>query len=578
MFNKLSVKIAAILIMVMVVIMTIFTIYFVKSRVAVMEEELLSKGRIEALTGAKMMERVLEDAVFNGTLTLADVFDDNYEPIPNTDPPKYHTKYDRLLDRAIRPLQDEFLKDDQVVFAVAVDRNGYLPTHNSIYSQPLTGDKDKDRINNRTKRLFNDEVGLKAAKNQKEVLKQVYNRDTGELMWDISAPIYVNGKHWGGFRIGFSMEKTEKKIAQLRTQIIVSMLILLLISSATILLVVRTAVQPLLRLTDTARRIAGGSLDEEIPVETNDEIGTLAEAFNTMTTVIVKNLKGEIVRSNHMIASIKEAIIQLSSFSNEMMAIAAQQSSGATQQATAVQEVTTTSEEIAITAKQITNNAKSVESMAEATSRSCIDGTTDVSNAIGGMGRLKSEVQGIATSMLQLADNSQKIGGIVEIIDEISDQTNLLALNAAIEAAGAGEAGKRFAIVAQEVRRLAERTVDATKQIKGLIDQIQKATNSTIMVTEEGTKAVDYASGLVDEVQHSFTKIIGMVEETARAAKEITLSTQQQTSACEQMAETMGDVRDVAQQVATSARETERTIAEIMEQIEKLKELGDEEA
>ena len=577
MFNKLSVKIAAILIMVMVIIMAIFTIFFVRSRVAVMEEELLSKGRIEALAGAKMMERVLEDAVLNGTLTLADVFDDNYEPIPNTDPQKYHTKYDRLLDRAIRPLQDEFLKDDQVVFAVVVDRNGYLPTHNTIYSQPLTGDREKDRINNRTKRLFNDEVGLKAAKNQKEVLKQVYKRDTGEQMWDISAPVYVNGKHWGGFRIGFSMEKTEKKIAALRTQIIVSMLLLLLISSATIMVVVSMAVRPLLRLTDTARRIADGNLDEEIPIETTDEIGTLAEAFNTMTTVIVKNLRGEIVKSNHMIASIKEAIIQLSSFSNEMMAISVQQSSGATQQATAVQEVTTTSEEIAITAKQITDNAKSVESMAEATSRSCIDGTSDVSNAIAGMGRLKAEVQGIATSMLQLADNSQKIGGIVEIIDEISDQTNLLALNAAIEAAGAGEAGKRFAIVAQEVRRLAERTVDATKQIKGLIEVIQKATNSTIMVTEEGTKAVDNASGLVDEVQHSFTKIMGMVEETARAAKEITLSTQQQTSACEQMAETMGDVRDVAQQVATSARETERTIAEIMEQIEKLKELGDEE-
>ncbi|SNB47683.1 methyl-accepting chemotaxis protein [Geobacter sp. DSM 9736] len=576
MFNKLSIKIAAILILVMVVIMSIFTVYFVRSRTAVMEEELLSKGRIEAMAGAKMMERILEDAVTDGTLTMDDVFDEKYQPIPNTDPAKYHTKYDRFLDSKIQELEDEFLKDDQVVFAVLVDRNGYLPTHNSIYSKPLTGDLEKDRMGNRTKRLFNDEVGLKAAKNQQDLLKQVYRRDTGELMWDISAPVFVHGKHWGGFRIGFSMEKTEKKIAALRTEILVSMLILLLISSATIVLVVTFSVRPLLRLTETARRIAEGNLDEEIPVETNDEIGTLAEAFNKMTTVIVKNLRGEIVKSNHMIASIKEAIIQLSSSTNEMMAISAQQSSGATQQATAVQEVTTTSEEIAITAKQITDNAKSVESLAEATSKSCTDGTSDVANAIGGMQRLRTEVEGIAASMLQLADNSQKIGGIVEIIDEISDQTNLLALNAAIEAAGAGEAGKRFAIVAQEVKRLAERTVDATQQIKGLIEEIQKATNRTIMVTEEGTKGVDHASSLVDEVQQSFSKIIGMVDETARAAKEITLSTQQQTSACEQMAETMGDVRDVAQQVATSARETERTIGEIMEQIEKLKELSDE--
>lgn len=578
MFNNLSLKIAGILILVLVVIMTFFTIYFVKSRSASMESELLSKGRIEALAGAKMTEQILEVAIKNGTLTEADVFDQNYIPIPNTHPQKFHTRFDRFLDENIQELEDEYLKDEQVVFAAAVDRNSYLPTHNSKYSQPLTGDRAKDLINNRTKRIFTDEVGMNAAKNQKELLQQVYFRDTGERMWDISAPVFVNGKHWGAFRIGFSMEQTDKKITALRNQIIGSMVIMLLVSSVTIFFVVRRYMRPLLNLTAAARRIAAGNLDEQIPVETGDEIGTLAEAFNTMTNVIVKNLKGEIDKSSRLIASIKEAIILLSSSANEMMAISAQQSSGATQQATAVQEVTTTSEEIAITAKQITDNAKSVETMAEETTRSCTIGTGDVTNAIDGMSVLKAQVQSIAESMLQLGDNSQKIGGIVEIIDEISDQTNLLALNAAIEAAGAGEAGKRFAIVAQEVKRLAQRTVDATKQIKGLIEEIQKATNSTIMVTEEGTKGVDSASALVDKVQLSFTNIINMVEETARAAKEITLSTQQQTSACEQMAETMTEVRDVAQQVALSANETERAISDIMEQTEKLRDLSEKEA
>jgi len=577
MSQKLSIKIAVILIMVMVVIMSAFTFYFVKSRSENMEEELLSKGKIEAMTGAKMMEQLLEEQLNNGRFTLEDLFDTNYVPIPGTDPQKYTTKYDAYLDKAIRELQDEYLKDEQVVFAVLVDRNGYLPTHNSKYSQPLTGDKEKDKLNNRTKRLFNDPVGLAAAKNEQELLKQVYARDTGEKMWDISAPVYVKGKHWGGFRIGFSMAKTEKKIAELKMQIIGSMLIMLLISSITIYLVVRKYTQPLLRLTQVARRIADGNLDEVVPVESRDEIGTLAEAFNKMTTVIVKNLKVEIEKSERLMASIKDAIIHLSSSANEMMAISVQQSSGAAEQAAAVQQVTTTSEEIAITAKQITENAQSVEKIAETTSQSCHIGTGEVSNAIEGMSVLKSQVQSIAESMLKLGDNSQKIGGIVEIIDEISDQTNLLALNAAIEAAGAGEAGKRFAIVAQEVRRLAERTVDATRQIKGLIEEIQKATNSTIMVTEEGTKAVDSASGLVDKVQLSFGSIIGLVEETARSAKEITLSTQQQTSACEQMADTMNEVRDVAQQVAGSARETERAISEIITLSEKLQALAAEE-
>ncbi|HYR03489.1 MAG TPA: methyl-accepting chemotaxis protein, partial [Syntrophobacteria bacterium] len=183
MFNKLSVKIAGILILVMIVIMSIFTIYFVRSRSASMEEELLSKGRMEALTGAKLMERILEDAIASGRFTAEDIFDTNYVPIPGTDPQKYHTKYDTYLDKTIQELEDEYLKDDQVVFAVLVDRNGYLPTHNTKYSQPLTGDKEKDKVGNRTKRLFNDEVGLKAAKNEQELLKQVYSRDTGERMW-----------------------------------------------------------------------------------------------------------------------------------------------------------------------------------------------------------------------------------------------------------------------------------------------------------------------------------------------------------------------------------------------------------
>jgi len=577
MSRKLSIKIAAILIMVMVVIMAIFTVYFVKSRSDSMEAELLSKGRIEAMTGAKMMEQLLEEQIGNNRFTVEDIFDTNYVPIPNTDPQKYTTKYDAYLDKTIREIQDEYLKDEQVVFAVLVDRNGYLPTHNSKYTLPLTGDKEKDKLGNRTKRLFNDPVGIAAAKNQQELLKQVYARDTGEKMWDISAPVYVKGKHWGGFRIGFSMDKTEKKIAELKVQIIGSMLIMLLISSVTIFVVVRRYTQPLLRLTQVARRIADGNLDEEVPVESQDEIGTLAEAFNKMTTVIVKNLKLEVEKSDRLMASIKDAIVHLSSSANEMMAISVQQSSGSAEQAAAVQQVTTTSEEIAITAKQITENAQSVEKIAETTSQSCHIGTGEVSNAIEGMSTLKAQVQSIAESMLKLGDNSQKIGGIVEIIDEISDQTNLLALNAAIEAAGAGEAGKRFAIVAQEVRRLAERTVDATRQIKGLIEEIQKATNSTIMVTEEGTKAVDSAAHLVDKVQLSFGSIIGLVEDTARSAKEITLSTQQQTSACEQMADTMNEVRDVAQQVAGSARETERAISEIINLTEKLQTLAEEE-
>jgi methyl-accepting chemotaxis protein-like sensor len=250
---------------------------------------------------------------------------------------------------------------------------------------------------------------------------------------------------------------------------------------------------------------------------------------------------------------------------------------GSAQQAAAVQEVTTTAEEIAVTARQINANSGTVESMAESTSTSCQKGTDDVVRATDGMTILRGQVQNIAENMLMLGEHSQRIGGIVEIIDEISDQTNLLALNAAIEAAGAGESGKRFAIVAQEVRRLAERTVVATRQIKELVETIQKSTNSTVMVTEEGLKAVDHAAFLVENVRHSFKGIMTMVDETLRASKEIALSTQQQTSACEQLADTMNEVRDVSLQTVSGLRETEAAIGELSSLAEQLKVLMEEE-
>jgi methyl-accepting chemotaxis protein len=258
-------------------------------------------------------------------------------------------------------------------------------------------------------------------------------------MWDLSAPVVVNGRHWGAVRLGFSMVKTEEKIAMLRWQIIGAMLVMLLLSSLTIYLVVRRVVQPLLSLTKTAGRIADGELDTEVAVESRDEIGLLARALNRMTTVIVKNLKEEIDKSGRLFASIRETIVHLSSSASEMNSIMTSQVAGAAQQAAAVQEVTTTAEEIAVTARQITANSGTVETMADATSRNCQTGTEYVAKATDGMMVLRGQVQNIAECMLVLGGQSQKIGGIVEIIDEISDQTNLLALNAAIEAAGAGE-------------------------------------------------------------------------------------------------------------------------------------------
>lgn len=150
----------------------------------------------------------MEQLLTAGKLKENQLFDTFYIPIPNTSPQKYHTQYDRRLDELIQDALDKCLaKDERIAFVVAVDINGYLPTHNKKYSQPLTGKAEVDLNNNRTKRIFNDRTGLAAAKNTEPFLLQRYQRDTGEQMSDISVPILIRGKHWGALRIGYKTTK-----------------------------------------------------------------------------------------------------------------------------------------------------------------------------------------------------------------------------------------------------------------------------------------------------------------------------------------------------------------------------------
>jgi methyl-accepting chemotaxis protein len=132
-----------------------------------------------------------------------------YYPMVKTDPPKFTTDWDRLSDRDVQGIEEAVLTRSQsLVFAVLVDKHGYLPTHNLRYSQPLTGNMATDLVNNRTKRIFNDKTGLAAAKSTAPFLIQRYQRDTGETMVDLSVPVFVRGMHWGAVRLGFRSVET----------------------------------------------------------------------------------------------------------------------------------------------------------------------------------------------------------------------------------------------------------------------------------------------------------------------------------------------------------------------------------
>ena len=150
---------------------------------------------------------LLEGAIKNGRISPDAIFSTDYKFIPNTIPQKYTTPFDRLFDEIVSPVQEATLaKDGSIFYAICIDRSGYCPTHNLRYSQPLTGDFMKDKNNNRTKRIFNDRTGMRCATNEESFLLQTYQRDTGEVMNDMSTPLYLQGQHWGGIRIGYRTE------------------------------------------------------------------------------------------------------------------------------------------------------------------------------------------------------------------------------------------------------------------------------------------------------------------------------------------------------------------------------------
>ena len=161
MFKRISLKIVCVLVVVLAILMAIFTQQLVAQRGAALEAQLLTKARTMAIVGSKAMELALEEALSGGQFNMEQLFDTDYQqitsgPYAKADPPKFKTAYDLYLDMTIKDFQDAMVENDpMIVFAVLVDRNGYLPTHNTKYTKKLTGDKKRDNVGNRTKRIFN---------------------------------------------------------------------------------------------------------------------------------------------------------------------------------------------------------------------------------------------------------------------------------------------------------------------------------------------------------------------------------------------------------------------------------------
>lgn len=257
------------------------------------------------------------------------------------------------------------------------------------------------------------------------------------------------------------------------------------------------------------------------------------------------------------------AVRHVQSSSAELQSAANQQVSGAKESSTAMNEITTTISELLATSRQIAESAQRVAHVAEETSAATRSGDATVQKSHASVNSIKQQVDLIVTHMLDLGKKSQQIGGILEIINELAEQTNILAINATIEASGAGDAGKRFAVVADEIRKLADRVGGSTKEIRTLIEEIRAAVNTTVMATEGGSKAVDLGARQFAEVTAALKQITELLATTTAAAREIELSTKQQATAVEQVNVAVSNVAKAAKETEVSSGQTLQTAGQL---------------
>jgi CHASE3 domain sensor protein len=257
------------------------------------------------------------------------------------------------------------------------------------------------------------------------------------------------------------------------------------------------------------------------------------------------------------------AVRHIQSSSTELQAAANQQASSATEQSTAMSEIATTISELLATSRQIAESAQRVSQIAGQTATAARSGDATGQKGNDAANTVRRQVDLIVTHMLDLGKKSQQVGSVLDIVAELAEQTNILAINATIEAAGAGDAGRRFGVVADEIRKLADRVAASTKEIRGMIDDVRSAVNTTVMATEAGSKAVDVGAAQVADMAIAFRQIAALVTTATDASREIELSTKQQATAVEQVNVAITNVAQTTRETESSASQTLQTSSQL---------------
>ncbi len=304
----------------------------------------------------------------------------------------------------------------------------------------------------------------------------------------------------------------------------------------------------IMNMLSTVSAAADGNLTVEAEV-TADALGSLADAYNMMVASLAS-----------LVAQVRKSATDMGTATNDILLSSSQMIKGAEEQQNHINNITSAVDEIAVSMQQVANNAEAAARASQMATEAAQKGEKSVEETILGMHRIRNTVQVTSKKIKSLGDRSIEIGDITTTIEDIARQTTILALNAAIEAARAGEHGRGFGVVAEEVRKLAERSSKATKDIGDLIKGIQAETNEAVRTMEEGTREVEEGTRLADIAGRSLKDIDKSVGQVADLIQEISLAAKQQARGTDGVVRSMETISDIANLHSDGVRKTTDTI------------------